>query len=78
MKISGFIFLRNGTLMGYPYLESIKSILPLVDAFVVNIGEGNDDTYERVAVIADPKLRIIRSHWNDGMHGKGFVYAQQK
>lgn len=78
MRISGFTFLRNGTLMGYPYLESIKSILPLVDEFVVNIGEGNDDTCERVAAIADPKLRIIRSHWNDGMHAKGFVYAQQK
>lgn len=78
MKISGFTFLRNGTLMGYPYLESIRSLLPLVDEFVINIGAGNDDTYERVAEIADPKIRIIRSHWNEGMHAKGFVYAQQK
>lgn len=78
MKISGFTFLRNGSLMGYPYLESIESILPLVDEFVVNIGDGDDDTYERVAAIDDSKLRIIRSHWNDGMHAKGFVYAQQK
>jgi hypothetical protein len=78
MKISGFTFLRNGTLMGYPYIESIRSLLPLVDEFVINIGEGNDDTHERVAAIADPKIRIIRSHWNEGMHSKGFVYAQQK
>lgn len=78
MKISGFTFLRNGTLMGYPYLESIKSILPLVDEFVVNVGAGNDDTYERILAIADPKIRIIRSQWNEGMHAKGFVYAQQK
>lgn len=78
MKISGFTFLRNGTLMGYPYLESIRSLLPLVDEFVINIGAGNDDTYERVAAIADPKIRIIRSHWNEGIHAKGFVYAQQK
>jgi hypothetical protein len=78
MKISGFTFLRNGTLMGYPYIESIKSLLPLVDEFVINIGAGNDDTHERVAAIADPKIRIIRSHWNDGMHARGFVYAQQK
>src|SRR3954471_10810536 len=78
MKISGFTFLRNGTLMGYSYLESIKSLLPLVDEFVINIGEGNDDTLERVAALADPKIRIIRSLWNDSMHSKGFVYAQQK
>ncbi len=78
MKISGFTFLRNGTLMGYPYLESIKSLLPLVDEFIINIGDGNDDTYEQVVAIGDPKIRIIRSQWNEGMHSKGFVYAQQK
>src|SRR4051812_40970701 len=78
MKISGFTFLRNGTLMGYPYLESIKSLLPLVDEFVINIGEGNDDTLQCVEAISDPKIRIIRSHWNEGMRSKGFVYAQQK
>jgi glycosyltransferase involved in cell wall biosynthesis len=78
MKISGFTFLRNGTLMGYPYLESIRSLLPLVDEFIINIGDGNDDTYEQVMAIADPKIRIIRSQWNEGMHAKGFVYAQQK
>lgn len=78
MKISGFTFLKNGTLMGYPYLESIRSILPLVDEFIINIGEGVDDTYEKVAAIGDPKIRIIRSHWNESMHSKGFVYAQQK
>lgn len=78
MKVSGFTFLRNGTLMGYPYIESIRSLLPLVDEFVVNIGEGRDDTYEQVAAINDPKLRIIRSHWNESMHSRGFVYAQQK
>lgn len=78
MKISGFTFLKNATLMGYPYMESIKSMLPLVDEFVVNIGEGSDDTCAQVEAIADPKIRIIRSHWNEGMYAKGFVYAQQK
>lgn len=78
MKISGFTFLRNGTLMGYPYVESIRSLLPLVDEYIINIGDSDDDTYEQVAAIGDPKIRIIRSHWNEGMHSKGFVYAQQK
>ena len=35
MKISGFTFLRNGQVLGYPFVESIRSILPLVDEFVI-------------------------------------------
>ncbi len=78
MKISGFTFLRNATLMGYPFVESIKSLLPLVDEYVVNVGDSEDDTYERVAEIEDSKIRILHSKWNDKMQQKGFVYAQQK
>lgn len=78
MKISGFTFLRNVILLGYPFEESIRSLLPLVDEFVVNVGDGNDGTYDAVAAIGDPKIRIIRTQWNEGMHSRGFVYAQQK
>lgn len=78
MKISGFTFLRNASLLGYPFTESLRSILPLVDEMVVNIGDGLDDTVERVAAIGSDKIRILRSHWNDDMKQKGFVYAQQK
>jgi len=38
MKVSGFTFIRNGTLLGYPYVESILSILPLCDEFTVAVG----------------------------------------
>ena len=31
MKVSGFTFLRNGQLVGYPFVASIRSILPLVE-----------------------------------------------
>lgn len=78
MKISGFTFLRNATLLGYPFVESLRSILPLVDEMIVNVGEGLDDTLERVEALASPKIRILRSQWNEGMAQRGFVYAQQK
>ncbi len=78
MKVSGFTFLRNGTLLGYPYVESIRSILPIVDEFVVNVGTSDDDTLERVRAIGDPKIRVIESAWNEKMADRGFVYAQQK
>ncbi len=78
MRISGFTFIRNGTLLGYPYLESLASILPLVDEMVVNVGTGQDDTAERIEALAAPKIRIVRSEWNERMGERGFVYAQQK
>jgi len=38
MKISGFTFLRNGSILGYPFKESILSVLPIVDEFIVALG----------------------------------------
>jgi len=78
MKVSGFTFLRNAVINGYPFEESIRSVLPIVDEFICVIGEGEDDTRERVVAIADPKIRVIDSRWNENMQDRGFVYGQQK
>ena len=78
MKVSGFTFLRNAVINGYPFEESIRSILPIVDEFICVIGEGEDETRDRVVAIADPKIRVIDSRWNENMQDRGFVYGQQK
>jgi len=78
MKVSGFTFLRNGSLLGYPYVESIRSALPLCDEFVVAVGEGEDDTLERLRAMNEPRLRLIETRWNERMQDRGYVYAQQK
>lgn len=78
MSISGFTFIKNGEILGYPFVESIKSLLPIVDEFVINIGESEDNTLEIVKNIQDPKIRIITSKWNDKMQDRGYVYGQQK
>lgn len=77
-SISGFTFIRNGVNLGFPFEASIRSLLPLVDEFVVAVGKGSDETLERVRAIADPKIRIIETLWNERMADRGFVYAQQK
>ncbi|MEO8249760.1 MAG: glycosyltransferase [Burkholderiales bacterium] len=77
-SISGFTFIRNGVQLGFPFIESIRSLLPLVDEFVIAVGQSADDTLARVAAIGDPKIRIIESIWNERMAERGFVYAQQK
>ena len=78
MKVSGFTFIKNGQILGYPFLQSIQSILPIVDEFVINVGESEDDTLEMIQSIKDKKIRIIESKWNDGMQDRGYVYGQQK
>ena len=82
MKVSGFTFLRNGQLLGYPFVASIRSILPLVDEFVIALGPCDDDTESMIREIGDPKIRIIPTQWNERIRPdysvKGFVYGQQK
>ena len=78
MKVSAFTFIKNGQILGYPFLQSIQSILPIVDEFVVNVGESEDNTLEMIHSIKDKKIRIIESKWNDGMQDRGYVYGQQK
>ena len=78
MKVSGFTFLRNAQINGYPFVESIRSVLPVVDEFICVIGKSDDDTRERVASIGDQKIRVIDTSWNEKMCDRGFVYAQQK
>ena len=78
MKVSGFTFLRNAVVNGYPFVESIKSILPLVDEFICALGSSTDETRQRVEAIHDPKIKIIDTQWNENMRDRGFVYGQQK
>jgi hypothetical protein len=78
MKISAFTFIKNGEILGYPFVQSIKSVLPIVDEFVINVGESEDNTLAQIQSINNSKIRIIESKWNDQMKEKGYVYGQQK
>ena len=50
MKISGFSFVRNGISLYYPVVESIKSILPIVDEFIIAVGKGSDGDKTRTKI----------------------------
>ena len=78
MKVSAFTFIRNGEMLGYPFIESIQSALPIVDEFVIAVGKSEDNTLERIQSIGSDKIRIIETEWNEVMQDRGFVYAQQK
>jgi len=78
MKVSAFTFIKNGQILGYPFLQSIQSILEIVDEFIINVGESDDDTLLMIKSIPNPKIRIIESKWNNSMQDRGYVYGQQK
>ena len=70
MKVSGFSFIRNGNDLGYPFVASIRSLLPLCDEVVVNVPRSTDGTLEAVRAIDDPKIRIVESEWEEaGLRG---------
>ena len=78
MKVSAFTFIKNGQILGYPFLQSIQSILPIADEFIVNVGKSEDNTLELIKSLSSSKIKIIESQWNDSMQDKGYVYGQQK
>ena len=78
MKVSACTFIKNGQILGYPFVQSIKSILPIVDEFIVNVGDSEDNTLEILTSLSESKIRLIKSSWNDQMSNSGYVYGQQK
>lgn len=79
MKISGFTMVRNATKLYYPVKASISSILPIVDEFVIALGNCDDDdqTLEEINSIGSDKIRIIHTEWDLDKYPNGMEYAHQ-
>lgn len=75
MKISGFTIARNVRKYNYPILESIQSILPLCDEFIVNVGDSDDGTLDYIHSLKNNKIRIIENTW-DSTLGKEVLSHQ--
>ena len=67
MKISGFTIVRNAIKFNYPVVESIQSILPVCDEFIVNVGKSEDETLKLIQSIKSDKIRIIETVWDFAM-----------
>ncbi len=79
LSVSGFTFIRNGVKYDYPFEESLRSLLPLVDELVVNVGVGEDDTLLRIEKLARefPKIRMFQSVWDEQLRKDGLILSQQ-
>jgi hypothetical protein len=75
VNVSGFTIARDAIKYDYPILESIRSILPLCDEFIVNVGDSEDDTLGLIRSIDSDKIRIIQNVW-DLSQGSEVLSAQ--
>jgi hypothetical protein len=66
VKISGFTLVKNAVTLDFPIEPAIRSILPLCDEVVVNVGRSDDGTLELVRGIDDPRIRILETEWDSG------------
>lgn len=77
MRISAFSYVRNGFKYGYPFLQSIQSILPICDEFIIAVGDSEDGTREAIVNIGNPKIKIIDTIWDEQLRTNGKIFAQQ-
>lgn len=79
MKISAFTTTTNSIYFQFPFIESIRSFLPICDELIVVDGGSNDGTIEAIEAIDDPKIKIINTpeskweeDWSYSRLGKNF------
>jgi len=77
VKVSGFSICRNAVKFDYPIVEVIRSALPIVDEFVVNVGQSDDSTLELIRGIDSDKIRIVESAWDDSMQKDGLLFSRE-
>jgi len=70
---------KNADKLFYPIQQSIRSILPIVDEFVVAVGDCDEDdrTREIIEEIGDPKVKIIDTVWDIEKYPNGTENAHQ-
>ncbi len=75
MKISAFTIVRNAIILQYPVVESILSILPIIDEYVVLVGKSEDDTIGLIKGIGSDKIRIVENEWRDDFQKDGLFFS---
>jgi hypothetical protein len=77
MRIEGFTYVRNGLKMGYPFLPSINSVLPIVDQLFVVVGDSEDGSREAIENLKNDKIVIVDSIWEEEKRVNGEIFKDQ-
>jgi len=87
-KVSGFTFIKHGLTLGYPFIESIRSLIPLCQEIIVVVGFENletkedDGTYvllqkEFSHEIEKTLIKLIPAWWDPNLRTDGLILSQQ-
>ena len=70
---------KNALKLYYPMKQAVMSILPIVDEFVVVLGDSDSDdrTREEILSIGSGKIRIIDTVWDIEKFPRGMEHAHQ-
>lgn len=71
-KIAGYTHVLDAESRGFPYVESILSMLGFCDEVVVVDGGSTDGTLEKIRAIGDPRIKVLERKWDlsePGMDG---------
>ena len=74
--VSGFTFVRNAVKYDFPIKESILSLLPIVDEYIVVVVDSEDETLEVVESIRSSKIRIFKERWIGYKKGSLAYYTE--
>lgn len=64
MRVVGCTLVSNAVRLDFPVVPAIRSILPLCDELIVNVGPSDDATLDLVMGIGDPRIRVIHGGWD--------------
>ena len=71
--------IKNATKLYFPIKQSIESILPIVDEFIVALGDcdDGDETLREIESIKSDKIKIINTVWDIKKYPNGTENAHQ-
>jgi hypothetical protein len=72
MCLSVIMIIKNGVTNGYPFLESIRSVVEVADEFLISDGYSEDDTYDFLEAAAEQfrNIMLYRDRWHISGHGE--------
>lgn len=77
MKVSGFTFIKNAVKYDFPFIESVTSILPICDEFIIVHGDSEDETIKLIESINSTKIKVYNTVWNPELREGGLILSDQ-
>ncbi len=69
--------MRNAEKFSYPVIESVQSVLPLCDRFIMNVGNSEDETLDMIRSIPSDKIEVMESTWDESRRRNGEVLSAE-